>query len=47
MQYRVDPDRLDEAARARLQVSRDWDGRLAEIKRLAESAHAGGDAEHP
>ena len=47
MQYRVEPARLDEATRAMVQVARDWDGRLAAIKRLAESAHAGDDAEQP
>ncbi len=44
VQYRVEPARLDEATRAMVQVARDWDGRLAAIKRLAESARAG-DAE--
>ena len=44
VQYRVEPARLDEATRAMVQVTRDWDGRLAAIKRLAESARAG-DAE--
>jgi ArsR family transcriptional regulator, cadmium/lead-responsive transcriptional repressor len=46
VQYRVEPDRLDTAARAMVQVASDWDGRLAAIKRLAESEHAV-DAEHP
>ena len=46
VQYRVEPARLDEATRAMVQVARDWDGRLAAIKRLAESARAG-DAERP
>jgi DNA-binding transcriptional ArsR family regulator len=38
VQYRVEPDRLDAAARAMAQVARDWDARLAAIKRLAEAA---------
>jgi ArsR family transcriptional regulator, cadmium/lead-responsive transcriptional repressor len=45
VRYRVEPDRLDAATRAMVEVARDWDGRLAAIKRLAEEAHA--DAEHP
>jgi DNA-binding transcriptional ArsR family regulator len=38
VQYRVEPDRLDAATRAMAQVARDWDARLAAIKRLAEAA---------
>lgn len=37
--FRVDPDRLDEAARAMAQLANDWDQRLRAIKRLAETAH--------
>lgn len=40
VRYRVQPDRLDEATGAMVQVARDWDERLATIKRLAEAAHA-------
>jgi len=38
--YQVDSSRLDEAARALIEVARQWDRRLITIKRLAESAHA-------
>jgi DNA-binding transcriptional ArsR family regulator len=37
--FGVDPDRLDEAARAMAQLADDWDRRLQAIKRLAEAAH--------
>jgi ArsR family transcriptional regulator, cadmium/lead-responsive transcriptional repressor len=47
VQYRIEPDRLDAATRAMVQVARDWDGRLAAINGLAEAAHTGGDAEDP
>lgn len=39
VRYHVDPDRLDDAARAMARLARDWDRRLATIKRLAEAAH--------
>jgi DNA-binding transcriptional ArsR family regulator len=38
--YRVDADRLDQAARAMTDLAAQWDRRLATIKRLAEAAHA-------
>jgi DNA-binding transcriptional ArsR family regulator len=38
--YQVDPDRLDEAARAMADLASQWDRRLDAIKRLAEAAHA-------
>ena len=38
--YRVNADRLDHASRAMVEVARQWDRRLASIKRLAEAAHA-------
>ena len=38
--FRVDADRLDQATRAMTDVARQWDRRLATIKRLAEAAHA-------
>ena len=38
--FRVDVDRLDQATRAMTDVARQWDRRLATIKRLAEAAHA-------
>lgn len=38
--YTVRPERLDEVSRAMERVAAGWDQRLAEIKRLAESAHA-------
>jgi DNA-binding transcriptional ArsR family regulator len=38
--YRVDADRLDQAARAMAEVAAGWDRRLATIKRLAEAAYA-------
>ena len=37
--FRVDPDRLDEATQAMVQLADDWDRRLQTIKRLAEAAH--------
>jgi DNA-binding transcriptional ArsR family regulator len=38
--YRVEVDRLDQAARAMADLAAQWDRRLAAIKRLAEAAHA-------
>jgi len=38
--FRVDADRLDQATRPMADVAREWDRRLATIKRLAEAAHA-------
>ena len=38
--FRVNADRLDQATRAMAEVARQWDQRLATIKRLAEAAHA-------
>jgi ArsR family transcriptional regulator, cadmium/lead-responsive transcriptional repressor len=38
--YRVDADRLDQAARAMVELATRWDRRLTTIKRLAEAAHA-------
>ena len=38
--YRVEPGRLDQAARALADRAAQWDRRLAAIKRLAEAAHA-------
>jgi ArsR family transcriptional regulator, cadmium/lead-responsive transcriptional repressor len=38
--FRVDADRLDQATQAMTAVARQWDRRLATIKRLAEAAHA-------
>jgi DNA-binding transcriptional ArsR family regulator len=40
VRYRVDPQRLDDATSAMAEVARDWDRRLAAIKRLAEAAYA-------
>jgi len=37
--YHVDGPRLDQATRALAGVAREWDQRLATIKRLAEAAH--------
>jgi hypothetical protein len=45
--YRVRPDRLDQATRAMVEVARQWDQRLAIIKRLAEAAHAQAGAAAP
>ena len=39
--YQVRAGRLDEAARAMTETATQWDRRLAAIKRLAETAHAG------
>lgn len=39
VRFRVVPDRLDEATRAMADLAKEWDGRLATIKRLAEAAH--------
>lgn len=39
VRYAVRPDRLDVATQAMARVAAEWDGRLAAIKRLAESAH--------
>ena len=38
--YRVEADRLDQAARAMAELAAQWDRRLGMIKRLAETAHA-------
>lgn len=38
--YTLRPERLDDAAEAIARVAARWDGRLARIKRLAESAQA-------
>jgi DNA-binding transcriptional ArsR family regulator len=38
--YRVEASRLDQATRAMADLAAQWDGRLATIKRLAETAHA-------
>ncbi len=38
--YRVDADRLDDAAQAMADLARQWDRRLDAIKRLAEAEHA-------
>jgi DNA-binding transcriptional ArsR family regulator len=38
--YRIEADRLDQAAREMAQLAAQWDRRLAMIKRLAEAAHA-------
>jgi ArsR family transcriptional regulator, cadmium/lead-responsive transcriptional repressor len=38
--YRVEADRLDQAAKAMAHLAAQWDQRLAAIKRLAEAAHA-------
>ena len=38
--YRVEADRLDQAAKAMARLAAQWDQRLAMIKRLAEAAHA-------
>jgi ArsR family transcriptional regulator, cadmium/lead-responsive transcriptional repressor len=48
MRYTVRPERLDDAAEAMARVARQWDRRLARIKRLAESvqAEAGIDFKH-
>ena len=40
--FRVDPRRLDDAARAIAQLANRWDRRLQAIKRLAEAAHEEG-----
>jgi ArsR family transcriptional regulator, cadmium/lead-responsive transcriptional repressor len=39
--YQIEADRLDQAARAMAELAGQWDRRLATIKRLAETAHAG------
>ena len=39
VRYAVRPERLDAATQALARVAAEWDGRLATIKRLAESAH--------
>jgi DNA-binding transcriptional ArsR family regulator len=39
VRYAVHPERVDAAARCMARVAAQWDGRLAAIKRLAESAH--------
>ena len=38
--YQVEADRLDQATRAMIDLARQWDRRLATIKRLAEAAHS-------
>jgi DNA-binding transcriptional ArsR family regulator len=40
VRYAVRPERLDDAAEAMARVAAQWDGRLARIKRLAESVRA-------
>jgi DNA-binding transcriptional ArsR family regulator len=40
VRYTVRPERLDDAAEAMARVAAQWDGRLARIKRLAESVQA-------
>jgi DNA-binding transcriptional ArsR family regulator len=40
VRYTLRPERLDDAAGAMAHVAAQWDGRLARIKRLAESAQA-------
>ncbi len=40
VRYTVQPGRLNNAAEAMARVAAQWDGRLARIKRLAESAQA-------
>jgi DNA-binding transcriptional ArsR family regulator len=37
--FRVDPRRLDEATRLVARVAHDWEGRLVDIKRIAEAAY--------
>lgn len=39
VRYRVEPQRVDEAARALRDVAHGWDRRLQAIKRIAEAAH--------
>ena len=39
--FRVDPGRLDDAARTIAQQANQWDQRLQAIKRLAEATHKG------
>lgn len=40
VRYVVRPERLDDAAEAMARAAAQWDGRLARIKRLAESVQA-------
>ncbi|MGO9889956.1 MAG: ArsR/SmtB family transcription factor [Solirubrobacteraceae bacterium] len=40
VRYTVRPERLDDATEAMSRLAAQWDGRLASIKRLAESVHA-------
>jgi DNA-binding transcriptional ArsR family regulator len=40
VRYRLRRERLDDAAEAMARVAAQWDGRLARIKQLAESAQA-------
>jgi ArsR family transcriptional regulator, cadmium/lead-responsive transcriptional repressor len=49
VRYTLRPERLDDAAEAMARVAAQWDGRLARIKRLAESAQAAVaiDVQHP
>jgi DNA-binding transcriptional ArsR family regulator len=48
VRYVVRPERLDDAAEAMARAAAQWDGRLARIKRLAESVQAegAGDFQH-
>jgi DNA-binding transcriptional ArsR family regulator len=39
VRFRVDPVRLDEAAREMARIAREWDRRLLSIKRIAEATH--------
>jgi ArsR family transcriptional regulator, cadmium/lead-responsive transcriptional repressor len=38
--YRVEAERLDQAAHAMVELARQWDRRLDRIKRLSEATHA-------
>jgi DNA-binding transcriptional ArsR family regulator len=40
MRYRINVERLDDAARSLADLAATWDRRLLRIKRLAERAHA-------
>jgi hypothetical protein len=39
VRFAVQPERLDDATRWMARVAAEWDGRLAAIKRLAESSN--------
>ena len=39
VRYEIQPERVDEATQALVQVAREWDRRLHAIKRLAEATH--------